>query len=91
MTINKKNLVRNLNKNLSISFEEGSKILDKLLFIIKSNSRRKILKISGFGTFAYKKTPERIGRNPKTKESYIIHKANKLSFKASSKIKEILN
>jgi nucleoid DNA-binding protein len=91
MTSNKKNIARNLPKNLSISFEEGLKILDKFLFIIKSNSRSNLLKISGFGTFAYKKTPERIGRNPKTKESYIIPKANKLSFKASSKIKEILN
>ena len=38
-----------------------------------------------------KKTLQRVGRNPKTKEFYIIYPALKISFRASKKIKEVLN
>ncbi|MBC8476354.1 MAG: HU family DNA-binding protein, partial [Gammaproteobacteria bacterium] len=36
-------------------------------------------------------SPKRIGRNPKTKEEYEIRARKKLSFKASNKIKSLLN
>ena len=39
------------------------------------------VKLSGFGTFSFKKTPNRIGRNPKTGNSYIIPALNKINFK----------
>ena len=42
--------------------------------LLKKNSKQKIVKVSNFGTFYTKNTPQRLGRNPKTKEEFIISK-----------------
>ena len=55
------------------------------------NSLPESVKLSRFGSFNFKKTPKRLGRNPKTKDSYIIPVLNKLNFKPSTKIKENIN
>ena len=49
------------------------------------------VKISNFGTFYEHTSPKRIGRNPKTKEEFIIKKRKKLAFKSSSFVKKSLN
>jgi nucleoid DNA-binding protein len=49
------------------------------------------VKISGFGSFVYKTTPKRIGRNPNTNESYEIKAFKRLVFKPSSRLKKIIN
>ena len=66
-------------------------ILESFLKLVKVNSKTKIVKVNGFGSFNFKETPKRFGRNPKTKESYIIPSMNKLNFRPSNKIKEVLN
>ena len=91
MTVNKKIIAESISKKLSLTLDISSNIVDSFLLILKSKSNKKIVKLSGFGSFSYKKTPQRIGRNPKTQESYIIPKSNKLNFKPSNKIKETLN
>jgi integration host factor subunit alpha len=91
MTTTKKNITKKLSENLSLDLSESTKLLDFFLQSIKINSKNKILKLSNFGSFTYKETSERIGRNPKTKESYIITKRKKLIYKPSSKIKRIIN
>ena len=70
---------------------EGSKILESFILLIKSKAKSNTVKVSGFGSFSFKKTPNRLGRNPKTKESYIIPQLNKLNFKPSNKIKRDIN
>ena len=64
---------------------------ESFLLLIKFQSKSKSLKLSGFGTFSFKKTPKRVGRNPKTQDSYIIPEIKKLNFKPSNKAKEHLN
>lgn len=91
MTITKKKITKILTEKLNLSFDNSSDILETFLFLIKFNSKNQTVKINGFGTFGTKKTTQRIGRNPKTKESYIISSFKKPVFKASNKIKEILN
>tara|TARA_B110000879_G_C10789034_1_gene362001 strand:+ start:148 stop:423 length:276 start_codon:yes stop_codon:yes gene_type:complete len=91
MNFSKTDIVKNITKQSSISTEEGSKILELLLFTIKNTARSKNVKLSGFGSFKFKRTPKRIGRNPKTKDSYIIPEINKLNFKPSLQIKENIN
>ena len=49
------------------------------------------ININKFGTFSYKKTPKRIGRNPKTLEKFLIKSRQKLTFKPSDIIKETIN
>ena len=91
MNVSKNNIIKNITKKSSVSFFEGSKILESFLLLIKSQAEVKSVKLSGFGSFNFKKTVKRIGRNPKTKDSYIIPAMNKLNFKPSNKIKEIIN
>lgn len=91
MTINKNNISKNISKKLSITLDHSSNVLEFVLLLIKNNSKNKIVKLSSFGSFNYKISPQRIGRNPKTEESYIIPELNKLKFKPSNKIKEALN
>jgi nucleoid DNA-binding protein len=91
MSLTKNNIINNLRINLSLSSNEASSIFELLLSVIKSKSKSKSVKLSGFGTFSFKKTPKRAGRNPKTKDSYIIPELYKLNFKPSNKVKEQIN
>lgn len=47
--------------------------------------------VAGFGKFATKRTPERQGINPATKEPITIKAANKISFKPAKALKDKLN
>lgn len=91
MNLTKNRIVKNLIKNSLIPPREASSILESLLLIIKSKSKSKSIKLSGFGTFSFKKTSKRVGRNPKTKDSYIIPSVNKINFRPSKKIKDKIN
>ncbi len=91
MSVNKKNIIKKIVKDTALSNEDAYNVLELFLSSIKKYSRLNKVKISGFGSFGYKKTPQRIGRNPKTKDSYIIPELNKLNFMPSNKIKEKLN
>jgi nucleoid DNA-binding protein len=91
MSLTKNNIINYLKKNSSLSISEASSIFESFLSVIKSKSKSKSVKLSGFGTFSFKKTPKRAGRNPKTKDSYIIPELYKLNFKPSSEVKEQIN
>ena len=91
MNIGKKKIARNLANNSNLSIIEATSILESFLKTIKSKSKSNLVKLSSFGTFSFKKTPKRIGRSPKTKDSYIIPELNKLNFKPSKQIKEKIN
>ena len=90
MGFGKKDIIKNISSKAHLSSKTSSLVLEAFLSFIKSNKRKQI-KISKFGTYYLHKSAPRIGRNPKTKEEYEIQPFKKLSFKASSKIKAILN
>jgi integration host factor subunit alpha len=91
MNLNKKDIVKNIIRKSSLSSSDGSAILESLLSQIIGKAKSNSVKLSSFGTFSFKLTPERIGRNPQKMDSYIIPQLNKLNFKASNKIKRKLN
>ena len=91
MNFSKNNLIKNIAKKSLVSAGEASGILESFLLLIKGKAKLKSVKLSRFGSFSFKKTPKRLGRNPKTQDSYIIPELNKLNFKSSNKIKEKLN
>ena len=91
MNFSKKDIIKKITKKSSIPFLDGSMILESFLVLIKNKSHSRSVKLSVFGSFIFKKTPKRIGRNPKTKVSYIIDEMSKLNFKPSNKIKGKLN
>jgi DNA-binding protein HU-beta len=90
MGFGKKDIVKNISSKALITSKSSTLVLETFLSFIKHNKKHKI-KISKFGTFYLHKTPARIGRNPKTKEEFQILTSEKLGFKASNKVKSILN
>ena len=91
MNFSKTNIIKNISNKSLVSSGDAKSILESFLSLIKNKSKSRLVKLSGFGSFGFKKTPERLGRNPKTKDSYIIPEHNKLNFKPSNKIKENIN
>jgi len=91
MNLTKKTLAKKVGNDVNISYTESKSLLDSFIKNIISSSKSGKVKISSFGTFSYKFTPERIGRNPKTKESHHISKRYILKLTTSSLVKELLN
>ena len=91
MSLGKKDISKNISTKAHISFITSEKFLNSFLDLLKDKGRNNIIKISKFGTFERKTTPQRIGRNPKSKEEYLIKKRSKLFFKNSNIVKSILN
>lgn len=91
MSLNKYTISKKISKNLFIPMSNSSKILDHFFQIIKKKSKSYDVKVPSFGTFSYKITPKRTGRNPKNKDLYTIPALNKLNFRPSNKVKKILN
>ena len=58
-----------------------------LLNIIK----HKKVKIAKFGTFLLRNKKQRLGRNPKTKETKVISERNVILFRASKELKKYIN
>ena len=91
MSLGKRNISLNISSKAQIPNKISTDFLNKFIDLIKNNSRTRVLKIANFGSFHTRNTPERIGRNPKTNEEFIIFKKSKLFFKTSNNIKNLLN
>ena len=91
MSFGKKDISNNISSKALISKDNSKKFFTNFLNLVTSKSKSRIIKISNFGTFYTKNTPQRLGRNPKTKEEFIISKRSKLFFTPSNKIRSILN
>ena len=90
MSLVKKDITKAISYKAQISLSESNDVFESFLNIIKSCNTKKV-NISNFGVFSRNITPERLGRNPKNKNTYIIPKRNKLSFKLSNKQRKLLN
>jgi integration host factor subunit alpha len=90
MSLGKKDIIKNINSKTHFSFSESFSFLDSFISLIKENKNKKI-KIANFGTFSLHSSPQRVGRNPKTKEGFLIEARTKLKFKASGSLKSIIN
>ena len=90
MGFGKKDIVKNISSKALISSKSSSLVLEAFLSFIKRNKSHKI-KISKFGTYYLHNSPARTGRNPKTKEEFKIPATKRLAFKASNKVRSILN
>tara|TARA_B100000963_G_scaffold329395_1_gene318689 strand:- start:52 stop:327 length:276 start_codon:yes stop_codon:yes gene_type:complete len=91
MGLAKRDISRNISLRAQISSKLSKQFLDKFLETIKIESNSNSVKISNFGTFYFHRTPERMGRNPMTKEEFIIKKRYKFAFKVSNNIKKFFN
>jgi integration host factor subunit alpha len=91
MSFGKQDICNNISSKALIPKDKSKEFFSKFLNLVTSNSKSRKVKISNFGTFYTKNTPQRLGRNPKTKEEFIISKRSKLFFKPSNKIRSIIN
>ena len=63
-------------------------LIEQIIIGLKESG---LVKIHNFGTFKIKYKKERIGRNPKTKEEFMISSRNVISFTPSKKILKFIN
>ena len=91
MSVTKSDLVSIIVKKSKLKKEEAYEFISCLTSsIIDMLHDGYDVKIPGFGGFLLRNKNERIGRNPKTKEEYIISKRRVVTFKASSLLKSAM-
>ena len=91
MAVSKKIISKKLALESNLSAKESEIFLNNFINLIKKNSKTNIVKLHKFGTFFFKTTIARVGRNPKTKELYRINSFRKLQFKPSNNLKNLIN
>lgn len=89
--LSKKDLAKKLNFDLGYSISYSQKIIDDLLKCMINLILTSDLHLKNFGTFKLYKNKERLGRNPKTMEKFIINQRKSLRFIPSKKFKIYLN
>ncbi len=90
MSITKKDLAKQISIKLNLTTKDSLDLVNSFFSTITSNLDKNI-NIHNFGGFLLKKTPKRIGRNPKTMENFEIKAREKLNFKPSEDIKKSIN
>ena len=94
---NKKNLVKKdianqINSIIGLPLNLTHEITDDIIdFSINILIREKKISIKNFGSFYISLKKQRLGRNPKTKEKFIINERNTIKFKASNFLKKNIN
>tara|TARA_B100001559_G_C16048012_1_gene415618 strand:- start:262 stop:564 length:303 start_codon:yes stop_codon:yes gene_type:complete len=90
--LTKEILAENINRQFGLTKSFSEKLINSLIFHLTNTVKTdKILKIKNFGTFRILNKKERIGRNPKSKEKFIISKRSVIVFKTSKSLNNKLN
>jgi len=79
-------IAKQISIEFGIAYSTVYKKIDKILEIWGNEMINSNLSINNIGSFNIKKKNERIGRNPKTKEEYLIKSRKVISFKKSNKL-----
>jgi integration host factor subunit alpha len=92
MTLTKAQIIEEISNKDGFTKKKSIEIVETLLDIIKSTleSGDDVL-ISGFGKFCVKKKKERRGRNPATGDDMMLSARNVVTFKCSSKLRDMIN
>ena len=90
MSLSKKDLANNISEKLRLSKKDSLLFVQYFFKTLIDNKTNNIC-INNFGTFMYKKTPKRFGRNPKTLQEFDIKARQKLIFKPSDEVKRSIN
>ena len=90
--LEKKEISKNINSIIVLSSNNIQKITDEIIqIIIDILINQKKINIKNFGSFNIVHKKERLGRNPKTKEDFIINERNVIKFKLSNYLKQKIN
>ena len=91
MSLVKKDLVDELVNKIGLRQNEAADLINDFFDQIKCGLAEKgDVKISGFGNFTLLKKAARMGRNPKTKEAFLISERTVVSFKPGVKFKRLV-
>ena len=88
--IKKKDLIKNISLETGLSYNVSKKIFSDLVSALINNLNSGGLILKDIGSFRIIDKKQRIGRNPKTKEEFLIAPRKTVSFTPSKKINEIL-
>ena len=87
--LKKIDIVNNLSNSTGFSSNLSKKLIDNLIEIIIQSIKSGHLNLKNIGTFKVINKNQRIGRNPRTNEEFIITSRNSLSYIPSKNIKEL--
>ena len=92
INLTKKEIINSIYMQIGFSKKITSSILEDIFQILLNNIKiEKKVKISKFGTFTLRRKKQRLGRNPKTKETKVISERNVILFKPSKELKDYIN
>ena len=86
----KENLIKDLSLKTGYPKNFSKKLVNDLIDIIINNIKLDNLNLKNIGTFKLIKKNQRVGRNPLTKEKFIISSRKSLSFTVSNRISKNL-
>ena len=84
--VTKASISKVLSESIGMTLSDSKAFTNSFINIIKKNAFHNKIKLHGFGTFYVHNSPKRVGRNPKTKEEFIISERNSLRFTPSKKL-----
>tara|TARA_Y100000816_G_scaffold251764_1_gene202412 strand:- start:590 stop:889 length:300 start_codon:yes stop_codon:yes gene_type:complete len=89
--LTKKDISKKINSKIGLSKAYTNKITDNLINILKSLIKNKEINIKNFASFKIIEKKERVGRNPKNNDTYLIKARKSLSFKISKRLNNKIN
>tara|TARA_Y100001934_G_C12220891_1_gene710695 strand:+ start:567 stop:890 length:324 start_codon:yes stop_codon:yes gene_type:complete len=91
MTVTKMELANTLFEELGLNKRESKEFVEQFFEEIrKALEEGQTVKFSGFGSFSVRDKPERPGRNPKTGEEIPVSARRVVTYRASKKIRELI-
>tara|TARA_X000000950_G_C13851924_1_gene634857 strand:- start:739 stop:1026 length:288 start_codon:yes stop_codon:yes gene_type:complete len=87
----KEDIIKNLKIKSGFSSNFSKKLINDLIDIIIKELQLEYFNLKGIGSFKKIKKRERIGRNPKTKEEFLISSRKTLTFIPSKKLLKKIN
>ena len=89
--LTKIDIAKKLSKKTGYSLELSKILINNLLIVLISSIKKNKLNLKNIGTFKLINKSERIGRNPITKEIFVITSRKSISFIASKKLLSVVN
>ena len=89
--ITKYDFSKNISDKTGFPISLSRKIVDDLFVIFIEMIKNNDLVLKNIGSFKLSKKNERIGRNPKTKEEFLISKRKSIRFIVSKNLSKVLN
>ena len=89
--ITKYDFSKNISDKTCFPISLSRKIVDDLFVIFIEMIKNNDLVLKNIGSFKLSKKNERIGRNPKTKEEFLISERKSIRFIVSKNLSKVLN